>query len=545
MVERLRDALHDPSTYPHAPESIEIVQTHISLVALVPPRVYKIKKPLDLGFLDFRERADRKHFCEREVRLNRRLCRGVYEGVVPVIDTEDGLRLDPEDASLDPEADDPQAPVVASPPGGQTVVDWAVRMRYMEPTHFLHRRIQRGRVPDGAVDRISDALCSFYAEQSPSAEVAEAGWVESIRVNVDENFEQTRERVGRALPRPAFDALRFYVDRFFDAHADLFHRRRAGGHLVDGHGDLRLEHVHLTPERVCIYDCIEFNERFRRIDVANDVAFLAMDFDVHGRPDLSRRFVEAMEERLDDPELSALLPFYKSYRAYVRGKVHTIRAGEREVPAAERAASRLTARRHFQDALRYAVAGDAPLVVVVMGRSGTGKSTQAAALADALGWAHLSSDRIRKTRAGVPLHTRPPESVRKRLYASDLSAATYATMRTRALERAARHQGTLLDATYSRREERRALRQALRSEDVPYVFVELVAPDDVLRRRLDARNGANAAASDARAEDFDVLTARYDPPDALEDARHIRVESTSDPVATTTEILRSLLRLAL
>lgn len=545
MFERLPDSLRDPSAYPHAPDTVEIVQTHISYVALVPPRVYKIKKPLDLGFLDFRTLSDRRHFCEREVRLNRRLCSNVYEGVVPIVRTEDGLKIDPDDASFGGETSGAEELVAVPSIGEDAVEEWAVRMRYMEPAHFLNRRIETDRVPSDAVDRLTDALCSFYTEQSPTPEVAEAGWIERIRVSFDENFDQTRDLVGRALSRPAFDALRFYVDRFFDAHASLFHRRRADGHFVDGHGDLRLEHVHMTDNRVCIYDCIEFNERFRHIDVANDVAFLAMDFDAHGRPGLARRFVHAVADRLDDPDLPTLVPFYKSYRAYVRGKVESMRAAEAEVPAGERTASRAKARVHYQNALRYAVAGESPMVVVVMGRSGTGKSTQAAALAEALGWAHLSSDRIRKTRAGVPLHLRPSADTRAWLYSEEMSRATYATLRDRALERARTQRCTVLDATYSSRTERDALRHALHEASVPYVFVELTAADDVLKQRLSRRDEDTGTVSDARAEDFDLLSSRYEAPSALEDACHVRIPTGDGVHRTTTNILRSLIRLNL
>jgi aminoglycoside phosphotransferase family enzyme/predicted kinase len=537
----LHDVLSDPEVYPHQPESVRILQTHISLVAIVPPRVYKVKKPVDLGFLDFTDRDARRHYCEQEVRLNRRLCEGVYEAVVPLVDTGNGIRVDPGDAGWQEPGDLDSRSDAAD---GE-VVDWAVRMRYMEPSHFLHRRLRDDRLPDDALARVAGTLCAFYRERTSTPDIAESGWIDRVRVSFDENFEQTADHVGEALTRPAFEALQFYVDRFFDCHAALFHRRRAEGHILNCHGDLRLEHVHLTPERVCIYDCIEFNERFRHIDVANDVAFLAMDLDSEGRPDLSRAFVRRIAQSLDDPDLLRLVPFYKSYRAYVRGKVQSMRAAEGEVPPDERAESRAQARRHYQWALRYAVAGSEPMVAVVMGRSGTGKSTQAAALAEALGWAHLSSDRIRKTRAGVPLHVRPDDATREQLYASETSAATYATLQARALDRAQRHKGTILDATYSRRADRDALREACRDAGVPLVFVELVAPDDTLKDRLAARDDATDVVSDARAEDFDLLTSRYEAPDALEDARHLRVASEADPAATTTDILQRLVRIGL
>ena len=523
-VDALRDALSAPETFPHAPDRVDLVQTHISLVALVPPWVYKIKKPLDLGFLDFSTQSARQAACEAEVRLNQRLCASVYQGVVPIVETDAGLRVDPPD------------------PGDAPVVGHAVKMCYLSPEGFLHHRLAAGTVTPATVDRVANTLASFYDARPAAPDVAEEGWIDRLRVNTDENFEQTEAIVGTHLPRPTYDALRRSTDRFYDTHAALLHRRRAHGFFVNGHGDLRLEHVHLTDDRVCVYDCIEFNERFRYLDVANDIAFLAMDFDVNGRTDLSRHFVARMQEHLDDPDLRTLLPFYKSYRAYVRGKVEGMRAAEAEVPAPERRASHMRARRFFQWALRYAVSGPEPLVIIVMGRSGTGKSTQAAALADCLGWAHLSSDRIRKTRAGVPLHIRPDADTRARLYSDRMTAATYATLQARAVERARQHESTVVDATYSRVEARNRMRSALRAEDISYVFVELTADDATLRHRLGRRDDG-ASVSDARAEDFDMLTRRYQAPTALEDARHVRVSTTDTPEATTTAILDTLIAL--
>jgi hypothetical protein len=525
-IEALRDALSSPDAYPHDPDRLTLEQTHISLVAIVPPRVYKVKKPVDLGFLDFSTLADRKHYCEAEVRLNRRLCEGTYVGVVPVVETPNGLRVDPEQVG---ERDE--------------VVEYAVKMNYLDPDHFLDRTVKRGTATTADVDRVARTLCTFYESRSSTPAVAEAGWIENLRVSTEENFQQTAEQVGSALTRPAYEALRYYTDRFFDHHAALFHRRRAGGHIVDGHGDLRLEHVHLTDERVCIYDCIEFNERFRHLDVANDVAFLAMDLDYCGRPDLARRLVRRVATTLDDPELSTLIDFYKCYRAYVRGKVEGMRAGEAEVPPAERGQSRVRAHRFYQWALRYAVAGSEPLVIVVFGRSGTGKSTQATALARSLGWPHVASDRVRKTFAGVPLRRRTREATRKSLYSEMMSDVTYETLRERALDHARQRQGTILDATYSDPARRASLRSALRDAGVSYVFVELTAPDDVLRRRLSTRTEESATASDARAEDFGLLDARYQAPSALEDPRHVRIDTQDDPQDTTLAVLKALIRL--
>lgn len=523
-IEALRDALSQPEVYPHAPDEVTLEQTHISLVALVPPWVYKVKKPVDLGFLDFSTLEQRRTYCEAEVQLNRRLAGTTYEGVVPIVDTPNGLRVDPEDET-------------------GSVVEYAVKMRYLDPDSFLDTKLERGEASTADIDRVAQTLCNFYRNLSSRPEVAEAGWIDSLRVSTDENFDQTAEQVGTALSRPTYEALRYYTDRFYDQHAALFHRRRAGGFIIDGHGDLRLEHVHLTDERVRIYDCIEFNERFRHLDVANDVAFLAMDLDQQGRSDFAHRLVNEIADALGDPELDQLIDFYKCYRAHVRGKVEGMRAAEEEVPPEDRAQSRLRAHRHYQWALRYAVAGSAPLVVVVFGQAGTGKSTQAAALARAFGWAHISSDRVRKTKAGIAVHRRTPAEMRERLYSTEMTDLTYKTLQHRAVERGRTHEGTILDATYSDPGRRDRLRMALRGADIPYAFVELTASEDVLRARLASRTSDTATASDARAEDFDMLTERYQPPTALEDPFHVRIDAESPPEETTLAILKALIRL--
>jgi len=524
-IAELKTALSAPDAYPHSPERIDFEHTHISLVALVPPRVYKIKKPVSLAYLDFSTLERRWHFCEEEVRLNRRLAPDTYEGVVPIVQTDNGLHVDGD-------------------PNAGPVVEVAVRMKYLNPEQFLEARLARGDASTPEIDRVVRTLCAFYASRPSTPAVAEAGRIERLRAVTDENFVEAEGHVGRLLSRPAHEALRFYADRFYDQHAPLLHRRRARGYIVEGHGDLRLEHVHLTDDRVAIFDCVEFNEEFRHLDVANDVAFLAMDLDRKGHPDLSRRFAMQMADGLDDPDLTTLMPFYKSQRAQVRGKVHGLRAADEEVPPDERARSRARARHYYQLALRYAVAGDEPLVVVVMGRPGTGKSTQAVAVARCLGWPHLASDRIRKTHLGVPLHTRAAPDTRERLYADRTTEITYATLRTRALARARDQKGTVLDATFSRHAQREQLRTALRAADVPHVFVEVTAPDGILKKRLRERSADAATGSDARASDFEMLTERYEAPDALEDPRHVRVGTEPPPEQTTLNILKTLIRLA-
>ena len=517
----LRLALEDETTYPYSPEHIEVVQTHISYVALAPPYVYKIKKSVDLGFLDFSTIEKRRHFCEEEIRLNGRLCGDIYEGVVPISATPNGLRL--EDDS--------------------NIVDVAVKMRMLNPDQFMDARLRADRLEKTDIDRVVTTLADFYRERPSSPAIAENGRIPNIWTNIRENFDQAVPHRGDLITRPAYEALKYAAERFMDQHAGLLHRRRAEGRIVDGHGDLRLEHVHLSNERVCIYDCIEFTTRFRHIDIASDVAFLAMELDVNGKHDLARYFMEAMAEALDDPDLLRVADFYKSYRAFVRGKVNGMKLDDDDITGEARTACIRDSRHFYQWALRYMAAGSRPLVVVVMGRAGTGKSTQAQALHDALSWPVVSSDITRKQLADIPLHERPDAETRAALYSTEMTERTYTTLRESAIDHAKQGQGTILDATFSRKTQRDALRTHLAEHNIPHVLVELTAPDDALKQRLGERSAQDHVVSDARAEDFEMLTARYEAPDALEDAHHVRVKAEGMPDSTTRSILKHLVRL--
>lgn len=518
-AEALLQFLEDPASYPHHPAHVEIIQTHISYVALAPPFVYKVKKPVSLGFLDFSTLEKRRYYCEQEVALNRRLAPGIYEGVVPIYRVAAGLTLEE----------------------GGTVVAYAVRMKQLADGYFMHQLLREGRLGTADIDRLMEVLLPFYAGQRSTASQANWGRIGHLAISTDENFEQTEAYLDTLIAQPAYEAIWYYTNWFYEHHALLLERRRAEGHILNCHGDLHLEHIHLAPEQVSIYDCIEFNERFRSIDVANDIAFLAMDLDLNSRPDLAHYFVCGMAEALDDPELLRLIDFYKCYRAYVRAKVESMRSADPDVPEAERQASTRRARRYYQLALHYAVAGSGPMVAVVMGRVGTGKSTVARELGVMLGWPVCASDRIRKQTAGVPLYERGDADERARLYADAQTERTYAALLDQALERATHRQSIVLDATFSRRHHREALRQALRARGISYVFLEMTASDEVIRERLQQREADARVVSDARLGDFEMLAARYEAPDALEDAWHLPVSTEASLQVTLFEVMQRLI----
>ena len=545
--EHLLPFLLNPRSYPHQPCAVRLIQTHASFVLIAPPFVYKVKKPVNFGFLNFSTLEKRRHFCEREVVLNRRLSPNVYLGVVP-ISTRNGRFVFG---------------------AGDEVVEYAVQMRKLSERHFLDRLVERDEVVPGDLNRIAILLRQFYDAQHPSEEIEAWGRIDRLRISTDENFRQTREFVGPTgvislapdsgkrsgvrglsprnhgvtISRPAFDTIRFYTDRFYARHQRLFASRIKEQRIRDCHGDLHLEHIHITPRTLHIYDCIEFNDRFRYVDVASDAAFLAMDLDYEGRPDLARYFATQMASALNDDGMPRLMDFYKCYRAFVRGKVESLHSVAHAAPEEERQASAERARRYFRLALQYAVAGSQPLVLAVTGRIASGKSTLAHALGAELGWEVYSSDYVRKKMAGFPLYERSSASARKRLYSAAMTGKTYDRLLATAEAQVQKGHSVILDATFARREHRELLAERFRKRGITWRLLEAQASNAAVKQRLRVREAKPDEVSDARLEDFDTLTRLYQPPTELPAALRVTVHTSGPFGQTVTKALQSLARL--
>jgi len=323
--------LLDPSAYPHGAARIDLIQTHISYVLLAGDYVYKIKKPVNFGFLDFTTLEKRQFYCNQELLLNRRLCPSLYLGLVAITGENGGFRLD----------------------GNGPAVEYAVKMRRMPEERMMSRLIDQGQLPAEAVDRIVDILVPFYEQAAAGPEIRAYGRAEAVGVNIRENFTQTETFIGsNALNKEQFAAIRKYALDFL-SEEQLFDERIAAGRIRDCHGDLYSANICIADE-IFIYDCIEFNTRFRYTDVASDVAFLAMDLDFHGLTTLSARFIERFIAASGDRGLQNMLDFYKCYRAYVRGKIGLFTAHAPEVDNATREKCLGQAGRYFALAAHYA-----------------------------------------------------------------------------------------------------------------------------------------------------------------------------------------------
>ena len=267
--------------------------------------MFKVKKPVNLGFLDFSTLEKRHYFCQRELELNRRLCPEVYLAVTPIYEGDRGFSFD--DAVGE-------------------VADTRGQDAGAAPRLVPERIARKTGVREAEINRVISRLHSFYESETPRPEIEEWGRSEKLKISTDENFAQVTPFVGKTISPLAFDAIRHFTNKFYVTNPTLFEQRIQQGRIRDCHGDLRLDHVHLTPEATTIFDCIEFNDRFRFIDIANDIAFLAMDFDFEMQHKLGDLLLRNAAREFRDPGMLQLTDFYKCYRAFVRGKVESIQA---------------------------------------------------------------------------------------------------------------------------------------------------------------------------------------------------------------------------
>ena len=327
-------ALLKPASYPDPTSTVELIQTHISWVFLTDRFAYKMKKPVNLGFLNFSTLRRRHYYLEQELVLNRRLCPEIYLAVLPIGGRDGGVQVGGEGKPL----------------------EYILRMRRMPQDRMMDEVADRGELTPAIMDRIIARLVPFYREAATGPRINKFGEPAILAYNQEENFSQTETLVGQMLARELFEEIRAYGRGFLRRHRELFRRRIREGRIRDCHGDLHMKNICLA-DGIYIFDCIEFNPRFRYGDVAADIDFLAMDLDFHGLRDLSRYFVQRFAEAAGDPELLQVLDFYKCYRAYIRGKINAFAALEPELGEAGRDRAASAAGAYFALAGEYAREG--------------------------------------------------------------------------------------------------------------------------------------------------------------------------------------------
>jgi aminoglycoside phosphotransferase family enzyme/predicted kinase len=486
----LIESLSRPEAYPFPVEDVTVLHTHISVVFLAGQFAYKVKKPVALGFLDFKTLERRRHFCEQEVHLNRRLAPTVYLGVVPVARTPSGPRFESEG----------------------DIVEWAVKMQRLPEEATLQNRLSLGEVTPTQVVALGKRVARFHAEAQAGNHISSFGRLEVVAQNVRENFEQAEPLIGVTISRIVFDRLRFLADLGLKSLGPLIDKRAQSNFTRDTHGDLHLDHVYVFPDRppaenLLIIDCIEFTERFRYSDPVADMAFLYMDFLFHGRRDLAVDFANSYFHASGDEEGRVLLPFYAAYRTAVRAKVEGFELTEEEVPETERIQALARARAHWLLALgELEIPIHRPCLLLVGGLPGTGKSTLARGLSQMANFKVIRTDVIRKELAVHSGTISNNQTLTHDFYSKTWNQRTYAECLDRAEKLLFQGHRVLVDATFREEEKRKAFIELAARLAVAAVFIVCQADPEVVRSRISRRRGD---ASDADWSVYEKLTTEW------------------------------------
>ncbi len=513
----LLESLLKPEAYPHKPQRVEMEQTHISWVFLTGDTVYKIKKPVNFGFLDFSTLEKRHFYCQEEVRLNKRLSPEIYLGVAPIVKAGNALVMEAE---------------------GQPV-EYAVKMKQLPREKIMKALLIQDKVEQKDVVRLAEIIAAFHAKAASSPEITREGGMDSTRQNIEDNFSQTEKYIGISISRQHYQETRDHALSFMKEKASLFQQRIAQGHIRDCHGDLHSGQIFIT-NSIHILDCIEFNNRFRYIDVASDIAFLAMDLDLYGRPDLSMLLIDHYLEKTHDEEVRQLLPFYKSYRAYVRGKVTSFRLDEPAIPEQEKRELVFTAKRYFNLAHGYAVNKRQPTLFITFGLAGTGKSTTSEELRQKTGAALISSDVVRKSLARIPLTERRPEAFSQGIYSQEFTRKTYDALFQQADRWLRVGRSVILDASFIKAEERQRAQETAQKANAQFTVVECRSKEAALRGRLEERTARGDSPSDGRWEIYLAQKQRVEPIAEAVSPRHWVIDNSGSLENTAQQLQERL-----
>jgi uncharacterized protein len=510
MVDDLLCELRERARAAGDAREVKLVETHISWV-LLGPDVYKVKKPVKLPFLDFSTFEAREQACRTEVRINRRLAPRTYQGVVAIRKRPDGRYT---------------FGAVGS------IVDWAVRMTRLDDTRRADVLLGEGALGRDHVDALALGVAAFHADASATPRVARFGAPEIVERNVADNFVALREHLGRYVRDDAAVEIERWQLAFLRGHRDLFERRMIDGAVREGHGDLRLEHVFFHPEGTDfeVIDGIEFDERYRCADVASDVAFLAMDLARCGHVDLAERFLAMYARASNDYELYRLVDFYESYRACVRAKISALIGRDDE------------ARRELllaQSARRRAILD--PVLIAVAGGIASGKSTLAERLGDELSAPVIDADRTRKHMLGLAptMHAAVETSAWRGAYEPAFSDLVYEEVLRRADHVLASGRPVVIDASFRTKKARAAAEAMASKHNVPFRLLECVAPHEVCRARLVARD-RKTSVSDATPDIYEAFAAGFEPICELPPTEHLRIDTTGAIEAALAQAKREI-----
>ena len=489
------DGLRDPAAYPHPVDRVELVETHISWVLLAGDYAYKLKKPVNLGFLDFSTLARRRLFCREEVRINRRLAPTLYLGVIAVRGSVEQPRLG-----------------AAGP-----VLDYAVHMRRFPQSALLTNR----QLDAATIDRIAERVARFHGEIPSTPEDSPCGTPEAVLAPMLQNFDHILSAVRDSNTRNSVVRLRQWTRERFDVLRPRLSQRRRDGFVRECHGDMHRGNIALEDGEPIIFDGIEFSPALRWIDTMSELAFLVMDLREIGKEGLARRLLNRYMEITGDYEGLALLRFYQVYRAMVRAKVIAIRMQQ---PGADRLQDCAELHRYLELAKRTTTPLR-PRMFITHGLSGSGKTELGHRLREHLPLIQLRSDIERKRMFHLPLEIQTAAAPNTGIYSIDATRRTYARLLTLAGAVLASGYSVMLDATFLLRHQRDAARALADHLGCSFTILALDAPLTVLRDRIRVRLTRGTDASEARPDILEAQLARREPLGPDEHVRCVHLDT--------------------
>ncbi len=486
--------LSNPKSYNHTVDTVTVVQTHISYVFIAKPYVYKLKKPVDFGFLNFVSLEDRKFYTFEEYRLNSRISPEIYVGVVAIVKEGNSFRLVEDGLHNDSD-----------------VVAYCVKMKYIDDAYSLKNLLKQG-IGNQLLSLIAQKIYTFHKNADNTEGLQGFGGINEISKNTLENFDQIEKYIGVAVSKNDYTFMRTWTEDFINKHQEFFKNRNEQGFVRDCHGDLHCEHIYYKDDSIIILDCIEFNKRFRYIDTISDIAFLLMDLDINGNIADSNRLCAHYIQLSGDYDGVLLLPFYKAYRAMVRAKINSFQSDNEGITHQERDEYIQKASHYFQLAKRYMQQNTRGVVSIVFGNIGSGKSTIAMELASLTGGVVINSDAVRKKLAGLDVFDKARSKAGEGIYTFEMTEKVYEIMKQKALAIAHAGMSVILDGTFYSKEIRRNFHRFLKEKGIDVQFVYAQCPEKELIRRIERRE-KDASISDADVEIFMQLKDRFEKPE--------------------------------
>jgi hypothetical protein len=486
--------LEDPVLYGPEVDSVTVLQTHISYVVLTGRYAYKIKKPVDFGFLDFSTLEKRKYYCEEEIRLNRRLCPDIYLEIMSLTKKNGELRIN----------------------GDGDIVEYAVKMKEFPQEKIMTNLLKQEAVTPDIIDDICTILIKFYQSKEQPQERTMYGDMDTVKQNTDENFEQTRQVVDVTIPENVYNYIKITTELFYQKRGDVFERRKKQDKIRDCHGDLHSGNIVILDDKICIFDCIEFNKRFRYTDVASDIGFLAMDLDFLNHFYLSSLLIKRYVEESTDAGIFEVLNFYKSYRAYVRGKVLGFRLNDSNLREEEKREILETTQRYFSLSHYYTqlfsldVKDKGPVVFVVCGLTGTGKSTIARKLSVDYHAHQINTDVVRKEMEGLKKYEKHHDPFDRGLYTPERRDRVYQLVFEKAEGLLNQGENVVLDATFQKKEHRNQAKKLAERAAARFLIIQCICPDEIVKQRLIER-AKSKSISDGRWEIYQEQKDVFEP----------------------------------